>query len=70
MNCRQCAHYGFYRMITDGPYGYAGKIPCLTCKHLDWQEDNFTPIGITIHQPTSYSAAIISNDHKDTGHHG
>jgi hypothetical protein len=22
------------------------------------------------YQPTLYSAAVISNDHKDTGHHG
>jgi hypothetical protein len=41
--CRTCVHYGFYRMITNGPYGYSGSIPCTTCVHFSWSADNYTP---------------------------
>ena len=45
--CQTCANYGFYRMITNGPYGYSGPIPCTTCVHFSWSADNYTPsLGI------------------------
>jgi len=46
MNCKECRHYGFYQMITQGPYAYAGKIPCVTCGRFDPKEDNFEPINV------------------------
>ena len=29
--CKTCVHYGILKMITGGPYGYGGDIPCLRC---------------------------------------
>ena len=29
----------------DGPYSYAGPIPCHTCKWYSDKEDNFEPAG-------------------------
>jgi hypothetical protein len=40
-SCRTCRHYGFYRMITEGPYGYAGVIPCTTCSRFSVVLDNY-----------------------------
>lgn len=37
--CKTCVHYGFYRMITEGMYGYSGHIPCANCKHFSWVQD-------------------------------
>ena len=53
--CRTCVHYGFYRIITNGPYGYSGPIPCTTCVHFSWSADNYTPssgIGTVSGGPT------------------
>ena len=44
MNCKTCRHYGFYQMITNGPYGYAGEIPCVTCRHFSVAQDNYEPM--------------------------
>lgn len=41
--CKNCQHYHFYLMITGGPYGYAGRIPCETCSRFSHQQDNFSP---------------------------
>ena len=43
MNCENCKHYSLKQMITEGPYGYSGKIPCLTCSRFSIKEDNFEP---------------------------
>lgn len=45
VKCKTCQYYNFYQMITDGPYSYLGKIPCLTCIHLSDKVDNYEPIG-------------------------
>lgn len=42
-DCKTCRHYGFYQMITSGPYGYAGPIPCNTCSRFSMTEDNYEP---------------------------
>ena len=44
MSCKNCRHYSFYQMITQGSYGYSGTIPCLTCARFSIQRDNFEPI--------------------------
>ncbi|MFA6359054.1 MAG: hypothetical protein WCY09_10450 [Candidatus Omnitrophota bacterium] len=41
--CKTCKHYGFYEMITHGPYGYTGKIPCATCINFSFEYDNYEP---------------------------
>ncbi len=43
--CKQCQHHNFYKMITDGPYGYAGPIPCQRCSRFSVTQDNFEPIN-------------------------
>ena len=44
MNCMQCRHYNFYLMITQGPYLYAGNIPCHNCSRFSCLQDNFVPV--------------------------
>lgn len=44
MKCKTCRHYGFYQMITNGPYGYAGTIPCTGCVHFSFDTDHYEPI--------------------------
>lgn len=43
--CLTCRHYGFYKMITHGPYGYAGEIPCISCVHFSFVQDNYEPVS-------------------------
>lgn len=43
-DCKSCRHYQLYEMITHGPYGYSGYIPCQTCSRLSWRPDNYEPI--------------------------
>lgn len=43
MSCKNCRHYSFYRMITEGPYSYSGPIPCLSCSRFTFKEDKFEP---------------------------
>ena len=45
MKCKSCTHYGFYKMITGGPYGYAGEIPCVTCWRF-LHQDNYEPAEV------------------------
>ena len=45
IKCKNCRHYGFYQMITQGSYGYAGKIPCLTCSRFSSIEDNYESVA-------------------------
>ena len=45
MKCKECRHYCFYLMITGGPYGYSGDIPCTRCSRFSTVEDNFEPIA-------------------------
>lgn len=47
MSCETCRHYGFYKMITEGPYSYSGRIPCANCVRFKSQEDNYKPIKDT-----------------------
>ena len=42
-SCNNCHHYHFYLMVTGGPYGYSGIIPCLTCLRFSYQQDNYSP---------------------------
>lgn len=44
MNCKNCTHYHFYQMITGGPYGYSGDIPCTRCSRFASLQDNYVPI--------------------------
>ena len=44
MKCKRCRHYSLYKMITEGPYGYSGPIPCQNCKHFSCVQDNFEPV--------------------------
>lgn len=48
MKCETCAHYGFYQMITQGPYTYSDKdiIPCITCSQFSPRRDNYEPMPI------------------------
>lgn len=52
--CMSCMHYSFYLMITGGPYGYSGPIPCSSCDHFRWTNDNYVPAG-------SKAARILSD---------
>lgn len=45
MKCSECRHYSFYVMITGGPYGYSGEIPCLKCSRFSYLQDRFEPSG-------------------------
>ena len=54
--CKTCKHYGFYRMIMDGPYSYAGPIPCLTCCYFSVQENNYESITPTNPSPSDSTA--------------
>jgi len=50
--CKTCASYGLYKMITSGkPFGYAGEIPCNTCHHFSFKQDNYTPISEAYNEP-------------------
>lgn len=42
-SCKTCQHYDFYVMITSGPYGYTGVIPCQRCSRFSSREDNYKP---------------------------
>jgi hypothetical protein len=50
MKCKECAHYGFYQMITNGPYGFYGYIPCANCIHFITTTDNFSPKVTQTHE--------------------
>ena len=45
-SCKTCRYYGFYKMITGGPYGYAGPIPCVNCSRFSSTEDNYEQAAI------------------------
>lgn len=43
MNCKKCAYYELYKMITTSKgYGYTGDIPCRRCKWFN-ANDEFVP---------------------------
>jgi hypothetical protein len=42
-SCKTCSNYHFYLMITGGPYGYAGRIPCVNCSRFSYAQDNYSP---------------------------
>lgn len=42
--CRTCRHYGFYQMIPNEAYEYAGEIPCLSCSQFTMAQDNYEPV--------------------------
>ena len=48
--CSTCIHRNFREMIKH-PYGYSGNIPCLTCIHYSFYEDNYCPV-VTPEKPT------------------
>lgn len=58
MKCKDCLHYGFYQMITQGAYGYVGVIPCQNCQYYLTPQDNFEP---NIKEPK-----ILRDKHGDT----
>jgi hypothetical protein len=41
--CKNCNNYSFYKMITNGPYGHAGEIPCEKCSRFSFTHDNYEP---------------------------
>jgi hypothetical protein len=43
MKCKDCQHYQIYKMITSGPYGYSGDIPCNRCIRFG-KNDEFVPV--------------------------
>jgi hypothetical protein len=45
--CTTCLHRGFRDMMRQ-PYGYAGPIPCSTCRHFSYEEDNYVGTDATI----------------------
>jgi len=47
MNCKSCVNYGLYQMVTAGPYGYSGDIPCLRCSHFSTTEDNYVAATVS-----------------------
>lgn len=51
--CKTCRHYGFYQMITGGPYGYAGPIPCANCSRFSWDNDNYEPVSFAPPEETT-----------------
>jgi hypothetical protein len=40
MSCKECKHYHFYLMVQ-GPYMYAGVVPCQACSRFSHYQDNF-----------------------------
>lgn len=44
-DCKSCGHYELYKMITGGPYGYSGDIPCLRCCRFQRMNDEYTAIN-------------------------
>jgi hypothetical protein len=42
--CKTCGNYDLFKMITSGPYGYSGDIPCLRCRRFLTANDEHTAV--------------------------
>ena len=47
LSCKTCGNYELMKMITSGPYGYTGDIPCLRCCRFQQLNDEHTALNNT-----------------------